>query len=259
MSQTDTKMIPTNTRLNESKTSAQDAEFELITARLVEEWEAGIYGEPTFMSLLNCLARYTNEYPAHAEALTDFALEYADARRANREYDAGASAPYTAGAERAADRVRERLGLPAYVTDADVAWDEADAPWNRQVPAPAAVETPPATFPELMKAQGKNLLALRNALGVRGALVQRFMDGKVSEWGGAAARRLADALGTTADAVDAALRATLARGGPALAGAHFSAQGKPDSAALGGDAAPLAETLDQLGFSAEEKQQWLGE
>lgn len=217
-----------------TETENSDEAFDAITFAFMDEWEAGdaTGRRPT-------LGGYVRRYPEYAVPLTDFVLGYIRLQRADEPvtYDDALSPE----AVRAGARVREALGLSEYVT--------VD---------PEAVPSP--TFADLMKELNVSVARLSRQLSVKPMFVNRIQRGLLSTWTGATVRLLAEALDRTADEVDAALRASLHSAGPRLAGTHFSAQGgDPDAQAVQGTPRTLAETVDELGFSPEERAKWLAD
>lgn len=212
--------------MNESN----DTTWEAVQFVFMEEWEdsEATGTHPT-------LSEYLRRYPQFAAELTDFALEYAAMKHTGAAFEYESS--LSPEAVRAGSRVRETLGLGEYAV---------------------ASEAEP-TFAGLLREADMNVVKLKNVLGVPPLLINRMQNGLLSDWSGALLRRVAGAISRTADEVAAALAQSLSTGG-SLATAHFKATGgDPDAAAVNGTPRTLAETLDELGFSAEEKAHWLAD
>ena len=209
--------------------TVSDETFDDITFAFMDEWEAG---EET--GIRPTLGDYLKRHPRYAAELTDFVLGYI---RLQRSSEVSYEEPLFPEAVRAGERVRETLGLPKYVTS----------------------DPPAVPFALLMKNAGASVVKLRNALGVPAMLINRMQNGLISDWSGALVRRVADAMGCTADDVATALQASFNTGAN-LAATHFKATGgDPDAKAVQGTPKTLAETLDELGFSAADKARWLAD
>lgn len=209
--------------MNETNT---DTTWEAVQFAFMEEWEAAEANgsRPT-------LGDYLQRYPQYAHELTDFVLGFVALERTDSPFNYS-----TPEAEQAGTRVRETLGLGEYA---------------------ATVEAEP-NFADLMQEAGVSIVKLKNALGVPPVLINRMQNGLLSDWSGALLRRVGDAMNRTADEVAAALQQSLATGG-SLAAANFKATGGDPDTQAAGVPHTLAETLDLLGFSADEKARWLAD
>lgn len=209
--------------------SAADDAFDKITFAFMDEWEQG-----DATGTRPALGDYLTRYPQYAAQLTDFVLDFVRFERGGAiDYTAPLSTPLI----RAGERVRESLGLPQYLPEAP----------------------PSQTFAELMKESGVKLVTLSKTLGVPALFLNQIQRGLLTDWSGALVNRFAAALNRSVDEINAALHTSRATGG-SLAGAHFRAQnGDPDTKAVEGTPQSLAEMLNALPLSPDERAAWLAD